>query len=144
MVRVNEINHKSPCARVQVYNQRRYSSVVELWIQVKAVAIGLTASSKTNKCVQNTLRCSVVALNPDLKKQNKKNSYVRVAHRYSGEYITWPVRERGNPTTWNHSCQISATLPRCLQVTKTAADLPHCCSESTKDSIAGWCSFGFM
>ena len=35
----------------------------------------------------------------------------------------------------------SATTSRCLEVTKTAVDLLNC-SESTKESIAGWWTFG--
>ena len=37
--------------------------------------------------------------------------------------------------------QTSATLSRWLEVTKTAAVLPHC-SESTKEPIAGWRTLG--
>ena len=32
-------------------------------------------------------------------------------------------------------------MPPSLEGTKTAAALPHWCSESTEESIAGWCVF---
>ena len=33
-------------------------------------------------------------------------------------------------------------MSRCVERTKTAVALPHCCSESTEESTAGWCIFG--
>ena len=61
------------------------------------------------------------------------------AHRWRSskkKYLA-TVRERTNSTTWNHRFQLQATKTRCLEDMKTAAALPHC-SESTKESIAGW------
>ena len=53
----------------------------------------------------------------------------------------------GHSTTKNKSNDLkphfptSATKSRCLEDTKTAVALPHC-SENTKESIAGWWTFG--
>ena len=57
-------------------------------------------------------------------------------HRYS-ENITWPQYKKAKYNDLEPHFQTSATLSRCLRVTKTATVLPHC-RESTKDPIAGW------
>ena len=64
------------------------------------------------------------------------------AHRY-----TAAKKIVGHSTRKNKSNDLephfptSARKPRCLEDKKTAAALPHC-SESTKESIAGWWTVG--
>ena len=65
------------------------------------------------------------------------------AHRWrSSKKNTCHSRTRKNKSNdLEPHFPISATKSRCLEDTKTAAALPHC-SESTKESIAGWGAFG--
>ena len=61
----------------------------------------------------------------------------RTAVKISLRYSTGKIKS--NPPEPHF--QTSATMSRCLEHTKTAVALPHC-SESTEESIAGWCIFG--
>ncbi|CAN0404614.1 unnamed protein product [Laminaria digitata] len=91
-----------------------------------------------------TLRCSVVPLD------HKKNVFSKITCTYgliartrygSKKKVGRSMRKRKSNDLEPHF-QTSATMSRSLREgMKTAAALPHC-SESTEESIGGWCTFG--
>ena len=55
------------------------------------------------------------------------------------------MSQRENPapgTILSKLSDTAAVLSRSLEGTKNVTVLSHCCSESTKESIAGWGTFG--
>ena len=80
--------------------------------------------------------------------QKNVTSYVRISYARLLLIDGGTVKKvLGHSTSTNKSNDLephfptSATKPRCLEDTTTAAALPQC-SESTKESIAGWWTFG--
>ena len=74
-----------------------------------------------------------------------KFSYVRVLLIDGGavKKIVGRITRNNESNDLEPHFPTSATKSRCLEDTKIAVALPHC-SESTKESIAGWWTFGFL
>ena len=119
VVNFNEIAQDSPSARV--YRQGRYPRAWDWWkeLYTKNVTSYIHRTRFFEKC-----------------------SYVRPLLIDGGAVKKMLGHNtRKNKSNLEPHFPSSATKSRCLEDTKTAVALPQC-SESTKESIAGWWAFG--
>ena len=144
VVNVNEIAEDSPCARV--YRQGRYSRVVDLGIHVADAAIGLRRASKNKETWTKSTVFSCCTARKTSHRIQILSTNTRT-YEYCSSMEEQQKKVLGHSTRQNISNDLephfptSATKSRCLEETKTAVALPHC-SESTKESIAGWRTLG--
>ena len=101
---------------------------------------------KTKKCGQKGTVCfSAVELQKNVKSYEivrKMLLRTTTAHRWrSSKKILGHCTRKNKSNHLEPHFPTSATKSRCLEDTKTAVALPHC-SESIKESIVGWWTFG--
>ena len=153
MVNFNEIAEDSPCARV--CRQERHSRVVDFSINVADAAIGLRRLQKQRnvdkkhcftavELEKNVTSYEIYFTAVELEKNvTSYEIYLKILEHYSSiEKLknAWPQYERNKSNSVEPHFPTSATKSLSLEDTKTAVALPHC-SESTRDSIAGWWTF---
>ena len=120
--------------------------VVDFWNNVADAAIGLRRASKSKETW--TKKYCVFYCRARKKNVTSYDISCKIlvrtstANRWrSSKENTWPQYEKKNKSNnWNHIFQLQRQSRGPLEDTKTAVALPHC-SESTRDSIAGWWAF---
>ena len=115
---------------------------VEFRINTMAPAVGLSSAPKKTKTMLRIIWYRPCFL-PHEPEKNKKKCPTRThtcayAVKLLLRYSTGKIKS--NPL--GPHFETSATMSQSVAGTKTAAALPHCCSESALESIAGRCVFG--
>ena len=143
---------KSPkIHHVLVYTEKEGipGCVVDFSIHVAGAAIGLRPASKNKEMwKQKILQCVFYCCCRARKKRYivrdffEKYSYVLLIDGGAVKKHLATVPEKADPTTLNHIYfqRQRQSQSRSLEDTETSVALPHC-SESTRDSIAGWWTF---